>query len=128
MFLKSHSSQSKAQAPDCVLEGLGSAYLDKLLGGREGLLLCQGAQGSLQVPNGRSHEEVLRVPHGTWDDKGAMRSWAPEESVVGPKAGPDPGRSHLAGASQAPQLGLSHRGQVQLSTTGAQQTQRPLNS
>lgn len=39
------------------------AYLYRLPGGREALLLCQGTQGSLQVSAGRPHEEVLRIPH-----------------------------------------------------------------
>lgn len=44
----------------------GPAYLNGLLGSQEGLLLFQGAQRPLQVPTGRSHEEVLCIPHGAW--------------------------------------------------------------
>lgn len=66
---------------------LGSAYLDKLLGGREGFLLGQGPQESLQVPTGCSHEEGLRVPQGTWDGKCAMTSQAKAESVRGLRQG-----------------------------------------
>lgn len=60
------------------MSGAGSwlAYLDGLLGGSEGLLLCQGAQWSLQVSTGRPQEEVLRIPHRAWGGKCAMRYWS----------------------------------------------------